>query len=357
MKVSLNKLERFISVKGLIIKKIFTIDKEAVYLELFNINNAEIFMVYIPSKYTIKVDGRSNTYKIKYLELSDEDQDDIDNNQVEKDYDEIDLSPEKINSDELESKLKENYNKPITLNSLSKTDVQNIKDIYNQISRLQFCVQNIKYKISIVYKNYFCSIKRDNTIECYIIKHFNKTDDRRIYVNIDLENLYVKLNDITKDISKVKSGIYKVLNKNQDKNAKILQEILEQKNNINSYSEIVQNRKKQIDEYIDSLDELLKKITEKEKQIVKKIMDINQYHREMSLKGLHIDIQRTQEIGLEEKKLEDINYTKEVIIKDMLLWKNKKQNITLMIDKIFFDNSIMLNKIILNFSKLSDMIK
>ena len=86
-------------------------------------------------------------------------------------------------------------------------------------------------------------------------------------------------------------------------------------------------------------------------------MDINQYHREMSLKGLHIDIQRTQEIGLEEKKLEDINYTKEVIIKDMLLWKTKKQNITLMIDKIFFDNSIMLNKIILNFSKLSDMIK
>ena len=314
-------------------------------------------MVYIPSKYTIKVDGRSNTYKIKYLELSDEDQDDIDNNQVEKDYDEIDLSPEKINSDELESKLKENYNKPITLNSLSKTDVQNIKDIYNQISRLQFCVQNIKYKISIVYKNYFCSIKRDNTIECYIIKHFNKVDERRIYVNIDLENLYVKVNDISKDISKVKSGIYKVLNKNQDKNAKILQEILEQKNNINSYSEIVQNRKKQIDEYIDSLEELLKKITEKEKQIVKKIMDINQSHREMSLKGLHIDIQRTQEIGLEEKKLEDINYTKEVIIKDMLLWKNKKQNITLMIDKIFFDNSIMLNKIILNFSKLSDMIK
>ena len=41
----------------------------------------------------------------------------------------------------------------------------------------------------------------------------------------------------------------------------------------------------------------------------------------------------------------------------MLFWKIKKQNITLMIDKIFFDNSIMLNKISLNFSKLSNMIK
>ena len=106
MKVSLNKLENFISSKGLIIKKIFTINDEAVYLELFNINNAEIFMVYVPSKYTIRIKDRSNTYKIKYLELSDDDQDEINNNQVEKEYDEIDLSPEKISNDELENKLK-----------------------------------------------------------------------------------------------------------------------------------------------------------------------------------------------------------------------------------------------------------
>ena len=357
MKVSLNKLEKFIRSRGLIIKKIFTVNNEAVYLELFNINNAETFMVYIPSKFTMKVNGRSNVYKIKYLELSDDEQDDTNNYEAEKDYDEIDLSPEKINSDELESKLKENYNKPITLNNLSKVDIENIKDVSNQLSRLQFCVQNIKYKVSIIYKNYFCSIKRDNTLECYTIKHFHKIEERRIYVNIDLENLYLKINEISKDIIKVKSGIYKVLNKNQDKNAQILQEILEQKNNINSYSDIVHKKKIKIDEYIDSLEVLLQKVNDKEKEIVKKILEINQSHQETSLKGLYNDIQRTQEISIEERKLDDINKTKEIIIKDMLFWKTKKQNITLMIDKIFFDNSIMLNKICLNFSKLSVMIK
>ena len=67
-------------------------------------------------------------------------------NDAEKNYDEIDLSPEKFkNDEELESKLKDNYNKPITLNSLNKKDVENVKDIYNQLSRLQYCVQNIKY--------------------------------------------------------------------------------------------------------------------------------------------------------------------------------------------------------------------
>ena len=161
--------------------------------------------------------------------------------------------------------------------------------------------------------------------------------------------MYLKINEIPKDIIKVKNGIYKVLNKNQDKNAKILQEILEQKNNINSYSDIVHKKKIKIDNYITNLEILLEKIMEKEKEIIKKILNINQGNQESSLKGLHNDIQRTQEIASEERNLDDINKTKEIIIKDMLFWKIKKQNITLMIDKIFFDNSIMLNKISLNF--------
>ena len=119
----------------------------------------------------------------------------------------------------------------------------------------------------------------------------------------------------------------------------------------------IHNKKNKIDNYITNLEILLEKINEKEKEIIKRILNINQDSQETSLKGLHNDIQRTQEIALEEKKLDDINKTKEIIIKDMLFWKTKKQNITLMIDKIFFDNSIMLNKISLNFSKLSSMIK
>ena len=355
MKVSLNKLEKFINKKGLIIKKIFTIDNEAVYLELFNINNAEIFMVYIPSKYTIKIGDRSNTYKIKYLELNEDDQEILDND-AEKNYDEIDLSPEKFkNDEELESKLKDNYNKPITLNSLNKKDVENVKDIYNQLSRLQYCVQNIKYKVSIIYKNYFCSIKRDNSLECYIIKHFHKIEERRIYVNIDLENLYLKINEIPKEILKVKNGIYNVLNKNQDKNANILQKILEEKDKINFYSQIVHKKKTEIDEYITNLEDMLYKLNEKEFDTVQKINNINQTFQETGLKGLHNDIERTQKLALEEKILDELNGTKDLIIKHMLFWKTKKQNITLMIDKIFFDNSVMLNKIMINFSSLSVM--
>jgi len=100
---------------------------------------------------------------------------------------------------------------------------------------------------------------------------------------------------------------------------------------------------------------MLHKINQKEKEILKNIDDINQMYVDKGLKALHDDIQRTQKIGHEEKTLEDLNVTKNLVIKHMLYWKTKKQNITLMIDKIFFDNSIMLNKIMINFSKLSSI--
>ena len=111
----------------------------------------------------------------------------------------------------------------------------------------------------------------------------------------------------------------------------------------------------EIEKYINNLDDMLQKINQKEKEILKNIDDINQIYIDKDLKGLHDDIQRTQKIGLEEKTLDEINVTKNLVIKHMLYWKTKKQNITLMIDKIFFDNSIMLNKIMINFSKLSSI--
>ena len=47
MPISLNKFENFIESKGMIIKKIFTISGEIVYIETFNINNSEIVHIYI----------------------------------------------------------------------------------------------------------------------------------------------------------------------------------------------------------------------------------------------------------------------------------------------------------------------
>ena len=202
--------------------------------EIFNINNAESFMLYIPSKYSIYVEEQTNSYKLKHIDIEDENifknlkEKSIDNFDIEKDYNglNIRISPEK--GDDLEKSLKENYDHEVMLKDLNKEDIDNIKDIFYQLSRLKLCVKNIKYKLSIICKNYLCSIKRNNKIECFIIKNFKSQKQKNIYVTIDLENMFKKISTIFMDINIVKTGLNKILNENQLKHTQILNNILDQ---------------------------------------------------------------------------------------------------------------------------------
>ena len=362
MPISLNKFENFIESKGMIIKKIFTISGEIVYIETFNINNSEIVHIYIPSKYVMKTDNRPNIYKLKYIEISEDDNDLIkkEKRDIEDQYNQIDIDDDDDivkDNKELEKNMIDNYNKQITLESLKKEDKDNIKDIMYQLSRLKLCVQNIKYKLTILYKNYLCSIKRDNTIECYVIKHFPKSNELRIYVSTDLENLYININNISNDVKKIKNGIYKVMNKNQIKHNAILIDLLQKKDKLALYSDNITKKKSELDQYILQLEELLKKININQAETYNKINSIkDKYLQDSSTKGFHNDVQMTHEISIEQKKLENINSAKEEILKNIINLRIKQEHLTLMIDKILFDKSVMLNTIILNLNNLSNLI-
>jgi hypothetical protein len=360
MPLSLKKFEIFINNKGILINNVYCINKEVVYIELFDINTAESFLVYIPSKYVMKTDERKNTFKLKYLEINESEEDFLKREkekiELEKDYDDIDLPHDKNDSDNLEDILKNNYNRPVFLDDLNVEDKDNIKDLYYQLLRLKLCVQNIKYKICISYKNYLCCIKRDNEIESYCIKHFPKNKERKIYICIDLENFYSKISYLSKDLYSVKKGIYKIINQNQEKNIRVLNMILEQKNTLTTNFEIIKNKKLEIDNYLNTLEELFKKINESEKQVIDKILKINIKFENSLNKDLNNDIQRSHELSVENKKMEEILKVKDELIKDICKLKIKKQNILLLIDKILFDNSIMLNTVNNNFINLTKLI-
>ena len=222
MTLSIKKLEKFLKTNGFLIQKKFTIHDSIIYIEVFNINNADMFLLYIPSKYKIKVeDSINNTFKIKCIYIDDANifknfSEKVESEDIDTQYNNLSLEIDSTKDNEdLEKILKEGYEHELQLKNLNKDDRQNLKDIYYQLSRLTACVKNIKYKLCIFYKNYLCSIKRDNSIECFIIKDFKYKNDRRIYVVVDLENLFENILNISDNIKKVKQGIYKILNDNQ----------------------------------------------------------------------------------------------------------------------------------------------
>ena len=60
MVLSFNKLNKFLKSKGFICKNYYVIDSACIYIEIFNINTADSIMLYIPSKYEIKIDNEVN---------------------------------------------------------------------------------------------------------------------------------------------------------------------------------------------------------------------------------------------------------------------------------------------------------
>ena len=363
MPLSIDKLEQMLASKGFIAQNYYTLDEYCIYLQVFSIQNADSFMLYVSGRYELVVKDRPNIYKLLYMEITDQDNivanygGEPDKADTEEVYTELNLDNAIQQSDNLEQKLKENYNREITLKDLSLDDRKNIRDIFRQLGRFMFCVKNVKYKLSIFYRNYLCSITKDDELDVFLIHDYPSTNDYRLYIYIDLKSFYSNIKtDISADIKTIKDGIQKLLNQNQIKHSKILNDILEKRVEVLKYSEIVHAKKQEYIDAIQQLEMLLKTVVDSENEILSKINEIKNTNTDYGLSGLHSDIERSHIMRKHESDLEQINSVKQEIIKNILAAKVKYDNILLQMDKIVFDQTIMLNEISKNFSKLMDII-
>ena len=365
MPISIRKLDNLLASKGFVCKTFFTYEGFCVYIEVFSVQNASSFMLYISPRYEMKIEERENVYELKYMEISRDDEnitnfyanepDDVD---IEEFYNnnEINFNNYNQQNSNLEKILMEDYNKQLSIKDINKDDTQNLKDIFRQLNRFMYCVQNIKYKLTIVYRNYLCSITKDNELDCFLILNYPRIDQRKLYIYIDLKTLYVKMDTFVNDIRTVKDGIYKLLNQNQIKHTKVLNDMLEQKITILQYSERVQIKKDELSVYIREFENLLVNLTENEKSLYEKLDKVRGKNSDYGIKGLHDDIEKSHLSAHYEAELEKIQGVKQEIIDNIIKLKTEQENITLKMDKILFDNSIMINEISKNFLKLAEII-
>ena len=357
MTLSLNKLEKVLSSKGMIIKKIYTISNLCVYIELMHINNVDSIMLYIPSKYEIDAGQGNNTYKIHFLELNDDGTipndyaDSPDDIEMENKYEEVDINVSTIGQYNIEKYLEESYKCPVSLKEVEKNDINELKDVFRQLKRLKFCVQSLKYKLCIFYKCYICCIRRDNTYECYSIENFTGNRCRNLAVTTDLETFYEKINTMDTDVKNVRRGVFHVLDKNQNKNVCNLQKIMDYKNTFELLSNQVTEQKDKNKAWLEKLETLLSNLLGAEKNIIEDIMNIQEKYANKT--SLHQDIEKSHMISKKENDLTNIQEIKQDIMRNIIKIKMVAENITLKFDQICFDNTVMLNTIVKNFDQLS----
>lgn len=362
MQHSFNKLEKLLSSKGFFPKSIFTIDSYCVYIEIFNAYNAETFLLYIPSKFNIKAE-RGNIFKINYIDMEEDDNivakytDEKSNQEIKENYEEINMDNNNNTSNNIEETLNENYNKDIQLRNINKNDKSVLKDIFRQLNRFKQLTHNIKYKTSILYKNYLCSIKKDESIECYYISNYPVDKNfRKLHVTIDLKTFYEKIDTLLEDIKVLKNSIYKILNQNQIKHTKLLYDMFQNKDKLIHYSGMITKKKQYYDTYINELETMLKKLNDNELELDKERLSLNSKN-DYGVKGIHSDIEKSHVLYKIDEKLEKLVGLRHELTGDIARTRNDQEILVLEIDKILYDNSVMLNEIIKNFDSISGIIE
>ena len=359
MSLSLNKLEKMLSKSGIMSTKYFTMGGMCVYIETLILETADVLLIYIPSKYEIPAPRSGNVFKISTVEVNEDgtipgDYGMVDNIEIENQYEQVDLGIDK-NGAKVEEQLENNYNQPLSLKDLSGKDMSQLREVFRQLKRLKLCVQTLKYKLCITFNNYLSCIRRDDTFEGFVINGPPSSSELKLRVSIDLESLYAKRGSIAIDVKTIREGIYRVLDKNQVRHTNNLQKILDHKMDFMISSTISREKKLKYTTYLARLDNMLQNLVSAESKEKDSIELIHQrYGSETSVKGLHNDITKSHLIAKHQEKITSINVTRQDVIRNTLKVKGELENLSLRLDKICFDNVVMLDAILRNFIDMAE---
>lgn len=360
MPLSIAKLQTLLTEKGFMPVRYFVMNGACFYIELYSQHSADTFFLYIPSKYNFTLDSGqgpgTNVFKIKYIDMSAtnntaEEYTGGEKPDVEKTYANanIELSPDK---GKLEEHLESNYRQQIALQDISEEDTAELRTIYRQMRRLRYCVQNLKYKLGIVYKNYICAIRRDDSIDCFFVKHLPRAETKKLLIIVDLETFYEKAEKLTDDIRTVRESIYRILERNQGMHTRVIHKMIQNRKDIAVIPKSTEQKKLVYDSLLQEYEKLLQMMIREGKKVSDEIRALDK--QEGQHNGLQSDISRAHTRSRLEKEYTKISAIKSEIGHNIAVLRNKRENSLIAIDNLMFDNTIMWDCMLRNFAQMKD---
>lgn len=371
MPLSITNLETLLKSKNFVPRYKFLVQKYCAYISCKS-NNGDNILISIPSQYKIRVHRNETSFKIKSVSIYDETDDTTDKfadkpkeEDIENTYEEIDtpVSPGSTGmykESNIAATLEESYRRKISLRDIERNEAQAIKKIYRQLKRLRYCMQNLRYKIAVLYSDYICILERDSSIEVYQIENFShkdKSTEKQLFFLVDLELLYEKMENSTlnKDINNIRNSIYKILNKTQNKHVVIIDKVVSRHNVLEENIKSINEKKSKYQQHLDRFNTLLNVTDSKIEEYEKKLSDLD-----FKMKGAN-GVSNETEIVMEKSKITDeiktLNDARIDIVKNIQSVKEKNDELYLSSDTVIFDNIVLANTIFDNLSTMSKIIK
>lgn len=363
MPLSIDKLKGLLEKKGFICQKYFMIGGKCKYIEILSINTIDSYLLHIPDRYEFipRTSDNSVVYKIKPIEIIKSENVEqkyagrIAHEKLLDNYNEIELNsqyPHKIkNIDDInmEKQLNEQYRRPIILKDVEQEDNDVMLCIFRQLKRLQYCVQFLKYRFGIIHKDYLAILNSDDNVKCYKIKNYLESAQRDLYIMIDLEVFYENSKILNDDLEQLQNGIRGVLDKNQEVQTKHLYTMLDQQQKILGILSTLHDKKLTLRIDLEKIKELFSTVDNAVNEHIKKIEEINVLITQTTGKKQEQYIKYKHQTYM---KLTQLYTKKEEIAHAIVDNRKYEHHLSLNIDRILFDNNVMLDKIFKNVSQL-----
>jgi hypothetical protein len=350
MSLSVEKLNRILKELHCISTNYYIYKKRIIYIECIYLKTKDPFMIFVSDNYKFKYNDENN---IKLKRIQDNDVDRILEN-YSKDENKLDtlkiynnnlyVTDVDNNPTIIEENLQEGYN--ISLDLENKNDEKfQIRDIKRQARRLKLSVEGSKYRLSVIQNNFMVIPRKDDDV-IFFMKNIIIDKNRKIYVIIDIESIITDTK-ILENINKIYNGFIDILNKNIIINKNKLDEFKNTDITLESVISVVEKINR-YSEYIEEFEDIIREKEEQENEILEKINLI----RNKPKYGLNDDLKNAPVLLDLDNKLNKLNTERNEYINKIIELKNKQNNNSLILDKILFDNIMLLSTIKFNLTQL-----
>jgi len=357
MTLSLDKLQYFLNVNHFTPRRYFMADGRCILIECMSQKTLQVFMLSIPSSYDFSMSGVSHVFELENVPVNalTEDLSDFAHateHIMETHYASVDSHIElpEHHKRPMKDHLDDFYKQEVILKNMTKDETITIKNLYRQMQRLKYCILGMQHTLVIIKCNFVIYLTNDHKIIVYRVRRSIPKETSSFYIAVNFNIFYDKANVIEPEITRIYRGIWKVLNNNQEKHTRNIQEIIERRGTIVEQSRRLLKRKQDYLDYIDKYTTLLENLESNRTSLSKELDELK-----MADDEIHSDLKRVHYKQKVEKKIHKLDKTKKEVASILEELNTKNQDLTLTIDTILFDNIIMLDKIFKNFQQFKKL--
>lgn len=315
MSLSIQKLLILLDKCEMYASKYYTYRGVCTFINVISKIDGNEYMMSIPSKYNVSVkEIKNNIFEIRTFDINK-------SKDIMSDY----------------GNYSQNVTSEMGVNVINETTLVNnykdqkidtneeVKCLYRHLQRICYIIKSSEYNACIEHNNVLGVINKHNETILYQIKNNHVTNQDKLLVCFSIELLYKNLKQIGRDLLNTKNSINTVLDTNYNKNI----------NHIHNLITTCDLRADVLNTHImTKKTEYYNTIVELEKLLV----ITNTKEREYKIQ---IENGNTNIIN----NLRDLLKTKSQILLEIIDTINKKDNLTILCDKILFDNIILIDQL------------